>query len=84
MLRLLSKFNPERVQLLLLPKNYQTLSYLMDKHSIEKMNIENNNSNNLMKLSSEEINKRLMSFFDLPDNWKQSSVQSGIFINCFF
>lgn len=34
-------------------------------------------SADLMELSSEEINKRLMTFFDLPDNWIKEEVKSG-------
>lgn len=83
MLRLVFKYNLENVQFfnIFLRKNYQTSSCLLDKQSIEKMNNDNveNKSNNLMELSSDEIVKRLMSFYDLPDNWKQSSVQTGKF-----
>lgn len=30
-------------------------------------------------LSSEDVNKRLMTFFDVPENWKKENVTSGNF-----
>ncbi|OTF71145.1 39S ribosomal protein L47, mitochondrial-like protein, partial [Euroglyphus maynei] len=40
-------------------------------------NIPGQESTDLTKLSSEEINKRLMTFFDVPDNWTKEEVKSG-------
>ena len=34
-------------------------------------------SADLTKLSSEEIHKRLMTFFDVPENWTKGEVKSG-------
>ena len=45
-------------------------------HHQQQQQVNNNNND-----TSEQINKRLMDFFDLPQNWGKDEVKSGIFLN---